>query len=145
MIQDPIMLQSLRQEWEAVRNAQRRVQLHLSAAVGGLSFFPHKLADISHSLVILFACAVLKDVLTQLRNERNFTSKSNLLGELMDSSKATIPWVNFGLVDRARKKRNGVAHDQKILPRAECWKYINAIEKELVNWGIVPAPIEFKH
>lgn len=146
MVRDPDMLKSLRQEWEAVRSAQGRVQLHLYAAVGGLSFFPHKLADISYSLVLLFACAVLKDVLIQLCNEGNFTSKRNQLGTLMHSSKAAaIPWVNFALVDRAREERNDVAHKQKILPRCECWKFIDAIENELVNWGIVPAPIKFKH
>lgn len=147
MIQDPTMFQNLRQEWHAVRDTQSMVQRHLNAAAssGGLGVAVNlTLRDVCHSLVILFAFSVLEEVLTQLRDEGNFTSGSQL-GALMHASKSVIPWVDFNLVDKARQERNKVAHDQKILPRGDCWKYIDAIEAELLEWGILSAPIGFKH
>ncbi|MQY66742.1 MAG: hypothetical protein GH159_00240 [Dehalococcoidia bacterium] len=102
--------------------------------------FPHKVADISYSLVLLFAYSVLGTVLRQLRDEEFFASpkKDNRLGVLISNSETQLPWINFGEVDEGHHKRNDVAHEDFVPSRGESWKYIDAIEKELINWQIIP-------
>ncbi len=88
----------------------------------------HKLRNISHNLTLLFAFSVLETVLKQLRDEGIFSEKYSGLKKLMHSSKKNgLTWVDFELVDEAREERNKIAHEQKTLERAECWKFIDAI------------------
>ena len=84
--------------------------------------------------------ANILEVLEQLYLEGNFTcsDKGLNLGSLMWASKDALPWVNFIQVDKGREQRNKVAHDDLVLPRSETWEYIDAIEKELIAWKIIP-------
>ena len=66
-----------------------------------------------------------------------FASKDDKLKEMMKKSRHILPWQDYATVDEGREKRNGVAHRREILERASCWKYLDAIEAELVSWGIV--------
>ncbi len=63
----------------------------------------------------------------------------------MYSSKTNLSWQDFDLIDKAREERNKVAHDQEILERGECWKFIDGIENELVSWNVVSNKIPFDH
>ncbi|MDY6970370.1 MAG: hypothetical protein SVR08_17190 [Spirochaetota bacterium] len=96
-------------------------------------------------MTLLFAFSVLERTLKQLRDENVFTERLNRLKALMDSSQTNIPWQDFTLIDEAREERNKVAHDQKILERGECWRYIDGIEDELVAWKVVATKIPFNH
>ena len=141
MIKNQSVLADIREEWQGVRNRQTSIFVGLAASRSlGTGIFPHRVADISYSLVLIFAYSVLGTVLLQLGEEGFFTlpKKDTLLGALMHSSKTQLPWVNFSEVDRGRCKRNDVAHSDLVLPREESWQYIDAIEKELVNWQIIP-------
>ena len=105
----------------------------------------HAIRDISHNLVLLFAFSVFEDVLKQLKSKKYFTSDNNNLGNLMHKSRNHLPWQDYILVDEAREKRNEIAHDQAIFPRDDCWKYIDAIENELVQWGVIKCQATFQH
>ena len=146
MIQDKVKQADYQKEWNSVRKFQNRIQANLNAS--GMMFgtgATHAIRDISHNLVLLFAFSVFEDVLKQLKAEKHFTSDNNNLGNLMHGSQNDLPWQNFLLVDEAREKRNEIAHDQTILPRDDCWKYINAIENELVQWGVIKVQVTFQH
>jgi hypothetical protein len=41
-------------------------------------------------------------------------------------------------VDEGRDKRNDVAHNDLVLASGESWKYIDSVERELINWQIIP-------
>ena len=141
MIRDQNVLEEIRKEWQGVRNKQTSIFVGLAASGGLIRLsFPHKVADISYSLVLIYAYSVLQNVLLQLRDEGHLTSLkgNNYLGALVHNSKKKLTWLNFGEVDRGHCKRNDVAHRDLVLQRGEAWKYIDAIEKELINWRIIP-------
>lgn len=146
MIQDNVKKQEIEDDWRGVRAFQSRIQVHLNIAGGeGAVGATHQLRNISHNLVLLFAFSVLETTLKQLRDEKAFEEKRNGLKALMYSSKTNLSWQDFDLIDTARDERNKVAHEQKILERAECWKYIDGIESELVLWSVVSSRIPFGH
>jgi hypothetical protein len=97
MIKDARVFAEVRQDWQGVRNRQTSIFVGLVASrgvVGGI--FPHRVADISYSLVLIFAYSVLKDLLLQLGKEGLFILPNRtFLGDLMHSSKTQLPWVNF--------------------------------------------------
>lgn len=141
MIQDQNSLEEIRKEWRGVRNIQTSIFVGLAASGGLISgIFPFKIADISYSLVLIYGYAVLQTVLQHLRDEGLFTSpkKDNRLGTLMDSSREKLNWLDFNEVYRGRGKRNDIAHEELVLQRGEAWKFIDAIEQELINWRIIP-------
>lgn len=94
---------------------------------------------------MLFAFSVFETTLKQLRDERIFNEHRNGLKALMYSSQQYIPWQDFDLIDEAREDRNKVAHDQEILERGECWRFIDGIENELVAWNVVSIKTPFNH
>ncbi len=146
MIQDKVKKQEIEADWRGVRSFQSRIQVHLNISEGeGAVGATHQLRNISHNLALLFAFSVLETTLKQLRDEKAFEEKRNGLKALMDSSKTNISWQDFDLIDTARDERNKVAHEQKILERAKCWKYIDGIESELVSWNVVSNRIPFGH
>ena len=129
MIRELSVLDDIRKEWQGVRNRQASILVGLFMSSSGGGIFPHKLADISYSLVLIFAYSVLCSVLQQLRNEEYFTSpkKDGRLGTLMHKSKKELPWVSFDEVDRGYRRRNDVAHKDLVLPREEAWSYIDQV------------------
>lgn len=138
MIKDQTALQNLANAWRDVRSRQDFMKRHLLGSMGGIGSLPSIfLADPVYNLVLLYAFAVLDEVLRQLRDEGNFSSKTTKLGDLMHSSKTILPWLDFNLVDMGRERRNEIAHHSATIPRGECWQYIDAIETELKSWQIV--------
>jgi len=137
MISDLIALRELRDSWAGVRQLRDKVKACLLGSFAqGASFAIH-IADITHNLPFIQAFSVLNDVLLQLRDEGHFECSSIFLGALIESSKNRIPWTNFELVREGVDRRNGVAHHGDIVPRGDCWKYIDAIEVELVAWNVI--------
>ena len=146
MIQDSTKKQEIEDDWKGVRSFQSRIQAHLNISDGmGTVGATHQLRNISHNLVLLFAFSVLETTLKQLRDEKVFKEKSNRLKALMHSSKSSIPWQDFDLIDDAREDRNKVAHDKVIIERDRCWGYIDGIENELILWKVVSNKTPFNH
>ncbi len=94
-------------------------------------------ADAAHNLPFMHAFAVLNDVLTQLANECQFSCKSIFLNPLLHASENVLSWENFRLVKEGVDRRNKVAHKGEILPRGQCWKYIDTVHEQLLTWNVL--------
>ena len=81
---------------------------------------------------------MLGEALIQLRHKGAFESKNVNLEALMRGSRSTLSWVNYPLVDEGRQRRNDVAHRQSVLPESDCYRFIDAVEAELLSWRIIP-------
>ncbi len=139
MITDQAVLQELQAAWLGVRSLRDKVQRAILGSFAQGASAAILAADIAHNLPFLHACSVLNDVLQELSKEGRITCKSIFLGELMKAGKG-LPWKNRALIEQAVSRRNEVAHHAEIVPRGECWKYIDAIEAELISWGLVNPP-----
>jgi hypothetical protein len=100
---------------------------------------PLSVSDAAHNLPFLHAYSVLNDTLQQLASEGKFTCKSIFLGKLLAESEKVLPWNDFALIKSGVDRRNDLAHRGDVLPRGDCWKYIDAIKTELMLWGILIA------
>jgi hypothetical protein len=139
LISDPIVLTDLAAEWNGVvmlRGKIQRATLFAFASGAPVSM----VADAAYNLPMLHAFGVLNNALEAIRDEGRFACSGRLLGKLLDASKAAIPWLDFSATKAAVDRRNDVAHRGELLPRAECWRYIDLIEAQLVAWGVIPAP-----
>jgi hypothetical protein len=142
MIANVQVLEELRQSWHGVRELRQKIDtavIHGVIASPGLIF----IADVPHNLPFLHACGVLNDVLEQLAQKRPFRYQGRDLGRLIAACDTVTPplsWKDLSLIKEAVSRRNDLAHHAAIVPRDDCRKYIDAIEAELVQWGIVDAP-----
>lgn len=137
MITDVAALNEIRQSWAGVEALKNRAQLALlgSFAQGATSMI--FITDSAHNLPFVQAFAVLNDVLVQLRDEKKFQCKSIFLGSLLAKSQHKLPWKEFALIKEGVERRNDVTHRGNVLPRADCWRYIEGIKSQLVDWGIL--------
>lgn len=137
MIKDAIALQELRDSWRGVEALRDKLQRALLGSFAQGASFAIFAADAAHNLPFVHACAALNDTLAQLQSEGHFRCRSIFLGALVSSSKVALPWKNFALIEEAVTRRNDVAHRGEVLPRKDCWRYIDAIKIELTAWSIV--------
>jgi hypothetical protein len=146
MIKNATIFQEVRDEWKFAITTQNSINVTMGfyekRADG--AYFDHFL-NLIHGFVLTFAFSVLQNTLEQLRDEGVFNCGGNILGNLMNASngkKSKMKWLNFPLVDEGRDKRNKLVHCQKFLKRTDTWKYIDAIEKELIGWKVLDRPEE---
>ena len=137
MIADITALTEIRESWRGVEGLRDKLQRALLGSFAEGASFAIFAADAAHNLPFVHACAVLNDVLEQLKQEGHFQSKSIFLGTLLYASKAKLPWKNFSVIEEAVARRNGLAHRGEILPRGDCWRFMDAIGEELVSWNIL--------
>ena len=137
MIKDQDANQELRESWSTVISTKEMIRANIMWAFAGGGYTSKTFRDLSYNLTLLFAFSVVEDTLLQLRDEGMIKSKSSQLGALMESSKNQLPWANYSLIDEARNKRNGIAHRQEWIDLELCLSYIDAIGKELANWGVL--------
>ena len=76
-------------------------------------------------------------VLEQLKSEEHFVCNSHILTDLFQCSEKELPWCDFKLIRAGVKLRNNVVHRGLPLERADCWKYIDAVNAELSAWHIL--------
>ncbi len=136
MISDNAVLEEIRQSWVGVKVLRDKLKRSLSGSLT-VSPFAIFIADSANNLPLVHAYAVLNDVLKQLAKEDRFCCNSIFLGRLLEASKEKLPWKNFALIKEGVCRRNDVAHKGEVLPRADCWKYIDAIKEQLVEWRIL--------
>ncbi len=55
----------------------------------------------------------------------------------MAASQNALPWQDYELINNGRDARNALAHQAKLLSKADCLRFIDAIESELKAWGVV--------
>lgn len=137
MIQDAQRLEVVRKDWAFARSRRAFIMRQAvgSSGIGGMP--STRLMDFANNLALVFAYSVLQDVLAQFRDEDLFKYKGWYLKELMLRSRPSLNWEDFWLVDEGRDARNDIAHRGQVLPRADCWKYVDAIENELLHWSIL--------
>ena len=143
MIQDSIILQDVQNEWRTVRKTWDMVAANIISSFAGGGYVSHTFRCVAYSLTLLFAFTVLEHVLQQLCKEGHFICNSRFVGPLMSASQNDLVWVDYTLIDEARRKRNDIAHHQQWIEIDDCKRYLDAIENELNNWNILTshAPI----
>ncbi len=137
MIKDKDVLQEIRKQWDGVVALRRRIQVNLLASFSFGGTFSHFTADCAHNLPFLHACSVLNEALRQMRDEGVFTSTKHTLGAFAKSAQHQVSWVNYAEVTKMVGERNGLAHRAALLPRVDCWGYLEVIEAELRSWSII--------
>jgi len=137
MIADTLALQETRDAWDFVRQSRNVIVGNCNVATFAIGFNQAGIRDLCFNLLLASALSVLEDVLRQLRDEGTYGCRDNRLGPLMASSRPSLPWVQFTVVDSARADRNQSIHDRAYLPHAKCRDYIAAIENELVTWRVL--------
>jgi hypothetical protein len=138
MIADTAVLSEIRLTWQGAKKLRARLKANVIANPGAIGSQPSvTLADVAHNLPLIQAFAVLNDVLEQLRDEGRFKCKGRLLGQLMAASTSALPWRDYDLVALGVAKRNDVAHKAKVLKRADCLRFMNAVEAELAAWRVL--------
>lgn len=137
MIRNKKISRALARDWKGVRLTLALVRSNMSGAfsAGGTTRF----ADLSYGLILPFAFSVLQRVLMELRDEKVFPCESNTLESLMQCSKHALPWVDYRTIRMGSEVRDDFAQNQKIPATATTWKYVDAIEAELVAWNVFPA------
>ena len=140
VISDSEVLAEVKDSWGGVSIMRERLTVGLFAAVGWMGgVYPHFVADAAHNLPFVHACSVLNDVLRQLAKENHFNCQSQYLGLLIKAGKTSLTWHNYALIEEIVARRNGIAHRGEVVPRGDCWRYIDEIEKQLQNWGVLDA------
>lgn len=145
MIADKQTLQLIQKSWESVRIYEDMMDTHLNPRLVGspFGFVRAPVFDkICYSLLVPLAFSVLEDALKQLRFEGTFSSNRTNLSDLMQSSQSPLPWNDFNTIWLYRNRRNGIAHDQKLVNPQECKDILDKIEDELVAWGILSSKIK---
>jgi hypothetical protein len=92
-----------------------------------------------YNLPLLLAFDVLKQALLSARDEGQFACRRSQLGDLMDSAKSRLNWIDWDYLREGVRRRNEVAHDGKLFPAEQCLKDIAGVESQLVAWGMHPA------
>jgi hypothetical protein len=140
MIKDTDTLTEIQASWDGVENLRGKIQRSLFASVGFLGgTFPFAAANAAHNLPFLHAISVLNVVLEALAKEGWFNCGSFFLGALLNAAKDDLQWVDYDAIREANRLRVALAHKGELLPRADCWKHIDAVKAQLVAWGIIGA------
>ena len=137
MIADAAVLQNVRDEWAIVRKTWDMMSANIKWAFARGGYTSPTFRSAAYSLTLLFAFTVLEHVLQQLCKEEYFDCKSQNVGPLMNKSQSSLVWIDYQLVDEARKRRNDIAHHQIWIQTADCKRYLDAIETELRGWKIL--------
>jgi hypothetical protein len=137
VIKDKSVIKELRESWGTVISTKNTIKANHVWAFAGGGYTSKTFRDLSYNLTLLFAFSVVENALLQLRDEGMFSSKFSQLSALMKNSKYKIPWVDYLLIDEARNKRNAIAHKREWIGLELCLSYLDAIEAELVGWGVL--------
>jgi hypothetical protein len=130
------------ESWVAVRHHQTRIQQNLLGKPAHGEPYSGTFINTCYNLLLLYGFGVLEDALGDLADTGRFVKgKARSLGKVMAASKGHLGWRQFDLLDHGRERRNEIAHDRAIIPMEECLTYLDAIEDELVAWGVVPAQL----
>jgi hypothetical protein len=138
MIADQTTRDNICEEWAAVRKlcAGSHRQAIIGGA-GGAVFVNETPLESFYNLPLVLAFAVLDEVLDALIAQGIFSCRSWMLGAKMTASKGAVPWQNYALVEQGKTARNELAHQAKLLDKAQCLGFVDAIEVELRAWAVI--------
>ena len=139
MIVNLSSLAILQAEWEGVvRMRERMRHLVLSTFAFDAARSP-AFGDVLYNLPLLLAFDVLEQVLLQARADGRFADSGRRLGNLMDSAKTALPWIDWQCLREAVKRRNEVKLHRKLFGDVQCLQDIADIEAQLIAWGVITA------
>ena len=137
MIMNLNSVATLQAEWDgAVRMRDRIRHLVISTFAFDAKKSP-AFGDLLYNLPFLLAFSVLKEVLLQAREEGRFTSSRPQLGDLIDSAKNSLPWIDWQCLREAVKRRNEVMQNGRLLGDVQCLQDIAEVEAQLIAWDII--------
>jgi hypothetical protein len=93
-----------------------------------------------YNVPFMLAYAVLDQVLTEFMHQGIFKCRDrnrSMLGEKMNASRPSVRWQDYDLIEKGKFARNELAHEAKIVDRANCFIFIDAIERELKTWSVI--------
>ena len=139
MIVNPSAVTPIQIEWQGVIRMRERIgHLVLSTFAFDVSRSP-AFGDVLYNLPFLLAIDVLKQVLLQAREDGQFTGSGSQLGDLIDSAKSSIPWVDWQCLREGVQRRNEVVQYGRLFGDVQSLRAIADVEAQLVNWGIITA------
>jgi hypothetical protein len=137
MIRDPNARSEFAREWAAVKTLCSAS--HRQYQIAGGPFINETPPDSYFKLPFLLAYAILDQVLAELIDQGTIQClrRRPLLGDKMAASTTRMTWQNYLDVDRGKTARNELAHDARLLGKADCFRFIEAIENELKAWAVI--------
>ena len=137
MIVNPSAVTPLQVEWQSVLQMRSRIQhLVLSTFAFDIRRSP-AFGDVLYNLPFLLAFEVLKQVLLQARAAGLITGSGQRLADLIESSKSSLPWMDWDGLHQAMNRRNEVLQEGKLCGDAQCLADIAAIEAQLAAWAVI--------
>ncbi len=137
MIVNPSAVTPLQVEWQGVLQMRSRIQhLVLSTFAFDIRRSP-AFGDVLYNLPFLLAFEVLKQVLLQARAAGLITGSGQRLADLIESSKSSLPWMDWDGLHEAMNRRNEVLQEGKLCGDAQCLADIAAIEAQLAAWAVI--------
>ena len=139
MIANPSSLETLQAEWQGVVQMRERIQ---NLVISTFAFDAKKspvFGDILYNLPLRLAFDVLKQVLLQAKDEGLIRSSRRQLGDLVESAKTSLPWIDWQRLREGVKRRNEVVQGGKLFGDQQCLQDIADIEAQLLAWGIITA------
>ena len=137
MIENPSSLAILQAELDGVVRMRDRIR---NLVISTLAFDAKKspaFGDLLYNLPFLLAFGVLKEALLQAREEGRFTSSRPQLGDLIDSAKNSLQWIDWQCLREAVKRRNEVMQNGRLLGDVQCLQDIADVEAQLIAWDII--------
>jgi hypothetical protein len=142
MIHDLKIRSEIARKWGAVKKLCTDSRTYL---LPGCGIITESTPDALYNLPFMLAYAVFDEVLSELITQGDFicadkngrTMNRPTLGPKMEASKKVLPWKNFSKIDEGKEKRNSLAHEAKLLSKAECLASVDLIEIELKAWGVI--------
>ena len=136
MILDQQIRADISEQWDAVKRLCRDSHRQYQTVGAMINETP---PESFYNLPFLLAYAVLDQVLAELVEQGNIAcpGKRPLLGQKMAASQNVLPWQDYALVDQGKTARNDLAHKATLLPKRECFRFIDAIETELTAWQVL--------
>jgi hypothetical protein len=143
MIVNPNSLATLKTQWQGVVQMRDRIR-NLVVSTFALDVRKSPIfGDIFYNLPYLLAFDVLKQVLIQASEEGQITGSRGHLGDLMDSAKTSLQWVDWECLRDAVNRQSKVALEGKLFGDVQCLYDIAVIETQLIAWDII-APVELR-
>jgi len=121
----------------------RTVRKLCKPSLGGVfladgSLFCQTRPEDSYDLPFVLAYAVLDQVLQAYETAGLFTCrKYPTLGSRMEASRSCLSWIAYDVIWHGKEARDELAHEAKLLGRPDCMTYIDAIEVEMKEFGIL--------
>ena len=134
---DSAVKSDIARQWTALRKLCR--SSHRQGIAPGV-FINETPPEEIYNLPLVLAYAVLDEVLSALISQGTFACRDWTLGAKMGASSkpgSGLQWKDYDLVARGKEARNDLAHEAKLLAKADCFRFIDAIEGELKARGLI--------